>query len=1250
MKLYLNKRININKILQIFLIIINFINYAQDVESFTFESKYRHSLVLENGNLLIVHKTGINLYNRLLSSLIGQYNFSDNLTEKSSIGTNFFQEEETDNKYVFILAKNILYIFSPDNLEFIFSSDLSEDLLNLDNHVCMINFNFFLYQYIEPIFYIFVSYPLEGKAILKLFKVNLSTNSVSNYISYTHSSIDSDSSERYISKLGISCQLMNGNILVCFYKINYPKELRAVGFQLDEYNNTFQELSEISASSSQIEKEQQTIKSCISEDKQKAFICYRVASYEGDSTYCVVFDITTLTFGEEVSYAEKCSTDSPEYINIYYFKENREYFFICKTTDNNENYKIIKFDNNFNKIDLDEDEYNQEPNLSLGECYHVYSFSLIYLSKYGSYHIISDPLVYGTTELIKINTLPDYYNYNTDSTSTLEKLMSSLPYIYSTNINKIKTTTIISSSLSSTNIFSSLLISSTAISSKISSNKISTLYPITSTNLFSNILSSKIYSSNIYSSRIPFSTIISSKIKTSPIPFSTIISSKIKTSTIPFSTIISSKIKTSTISSSTIISSKIKTSLIYSSNIYSSTIISSSNISYSDINSSSNIFKTIPFILNSTFLTIISDIINNTILTDCDLISKGNKILNNICIKNFTRNLIDQIKKEKSIISKEFNDYAIYLYELGTNIEEVQINNINLIFVDNLDLKNNLMQNYGLEKGENIYVLILDYINLDLNSAVNGYDFIFVLENGTILNLTELDIDIYSNISLPIKNFEISNYDYALYFSGYGYDIYDNNDSFYKNICTSAYYDDNDIVINDRKKYIYPNNISLCIYNCVYKIADLEKKRFICECILNSKNASNSSNSYSFEIEEKNTFSTYLLDLMNYKLFNCYFLLLSFNNYKENIAFYLLLIYFFLYIFFILKFFIHRIRYLRIHTFENLAKNFKKIIKKRISKKKTTCKSLNLNNKEKSSDEQSNQNLILRNSKVFNIKRKKIKRNTSRKLSKKKTTIRNNKQNELEVIENEENEKNKVNKINNKENEINKIDNRKDEEIIYSKLCFNEAILLDKRNTFQIFIQILLEKIEIIDLIFNNNTRIKELFISKYILSLLIDFFFNAFLYSDKVISKKYKNKGKLNIVIRFTLSILSNIITNIICYFLNYCNDIEDKIEEMLEIRQEIKLLKILKIFTRYIIIKIIILSLFQIVIILMCIYYILIFFIVYSCSQISLLINYLTSLLEKIGFSLLISFIIAVSRKLSIFWYSKYLYNTSKYIDEHL
>ena len=173
--------------------------------------------------------------------------------------------------------------------------------------------------------------------------------------------------------------------------------------------------------------------------------------------------------------------------------------------------------------------------------------------------------------------------------------------------------------------------------------------------------------------------------------------------------------------------------------------------------------------------------------------------------------------------------------------------------------------------------------------------------------------------------------------------------------------------------------------------------------------------------------------------------------------------------------------------------------------------------------------------------------------------------------------------------------------------------------------------------------------ICQYILSLLIDFFLNTLLYSDDVISHKYHNNGKLDFIVTLTISLTSNIITSIICYFNDYSEGIEERLEQILEIKREYFYLNAIKHFLKTFKVKLILFFFNQIIIISCCYYYIVIFCIIYSCSQLSLLTNYFTSILEGIITSVIISIIIVITRKIGIIFKNRYIYNTSKYINEH-
>ena len=65
----------------------------------------------------------------------------------------------------------------------------------------------------------------------------------------------------------------------------------------------------------------------------------------------------------------------------------------------------------------------------------------------------------------------------------------------------------------------------------------------------------------------------------------------------------------------------------------------------------------------------------------------------------------------------------------------------------------------------------------------------------------------------------------------------------------------------------------------------MDNKKIVCKCQLNNNGKYENEDNY-FLLEEKSNFWNYILDNINYKIFKCYDLFLSFDNLKENIGFY----------------------------------------------------------------------------------------------------------------------------------------------------------------------------------------------------------------------------------------------------------------------------------------------------------------------------------------------------------------------------
>jgi len=587
----------------------------------------------------------------------------------------------------------------------------------------------------------------------------------------------------------------------------------------------------------------------------------------------------------------------------------------------------------------------------------------------------------------------------------------------------------------------------------------------------------------------------------------------------------------------------------------------------------------------------------------------------------------------------------VYLYNINSDINIIKEINYNLTFIDftseNIE---NLKKQFNLD--EEIYILISVFPSNEPQTATSDYNFKLLLESGKELNLSFINTDFYVNVYVPIIDLNSSKYNYAAYFVEQGFDILNKHSNFYYDNCLSAYYIDNDIIIKDRIKEIFPNNITLCKSNCKYKNVNIKEKRISCECNLNTnkyKNANELNNDNNIlEVKEENeNFGDLLLKNINYKIFKCSHLIFSFKNLKDNIGFYLLSIVFILMLIFNIKFFFFGLSNLRVKMFEEVPtkEKIKSMLIEQLSKrrKKRHVKIINNPIRKKVQFKTITPSKIYKN----NVSITYIHKNKNTKYKKSSKKIHST---DYSSSSRSKSPFKKINKALN--NYINKIKEKNYE--IYNNLPYTRAIINDHRSALQLFESILLQKFELIHLIMTK-TKVKDILVCEYILSLLIDFFFNTFFYSDDIISHKYHNNGKLKFAVALIITISSNIATSIICHFLNHSNWIEEKIENILEIRIEYKYLFLLNKFLKFLKIKMILFLICEIIIFVFCFYYVVIFCSVFTQTQISLLINYFASLLEGVAKSIIVSILIVITRKIGINYLNIYSYNISKYLNEH-
>ena len=208
-------------------------------------------------------------------------------------------------------------------------------------------------------------------------------------------------------------------------------------------------------------------------------------------------------------------------------------------------------------------------------------------------------------------------------------------------------------------------------------------------------------------------------------------------------------------------------------------------------------------------------------------------------------------------------------------------------FIDLGECETIIKQYYNLKDTTELYILGIDSPNKNKNSSTYVYNFEIYLENGTQLEYATICKDSKISISSSITNPELVKLEEANYFSNFGYDIYTKNSSFYEDNCSPAYIYGNDITLDDRKKYFYPSNVSLCNDSCLYSSVNFTTQRFICECQTSSNISEYHDNEINDEIEKDDKYIDYFLSLINYRIIICYKFFSDFGNYYANGGFYI---------------------------------------------------------------------------------------------------------------------------------------------------------------------------------------------------------------------------------------------------------------------------------------------------------------------------------------------------------------------------
>ena len=632
--------------------------------------------------------------------------------------------------------------------------------------------------------------------------------------------------------------------------------------------------------------------------------------------------------------------------------------------------------------------------------------------------------------------------------------------------------------------------------------------------------------------------------------------------------------------------------------------------------------------------------------------------------------------------------YYISEYSSSSSIQ-TNLSEINLGECESI-LKNK----YGISDNEKLILLQIE-TKIE-GQATSNVEYYVYSPNGTLL-----DLSVCSNIDITITKVITDtsnlNLDTAKSLAEQGVDIYNINDDFFNNFCNGISVYNQDLTLENRIDDVYVN-VSFCDDGCEYQGINLDTYKVICSCTNEETNSIQNTTT----TKNKNKFLKViddLLDNINYKIVVCYKYWLNVKYFKNNGGFYFSVI-----IFVILQILIiiNCCKWYKI-TLKKLKEDINKINLKRINDENLMSRNYDspnhLNNTkyyisssskrnmmipkinknflftENNIDSELSQNIQNQN-KIGNIEYEEINKkmiemnniktpiynyffyspiknkkngNKNKNHSKKNSTTNT----ELELITSNNTNKNEKNIYSNSEENINtdnlKKENKKD--IDYDELNYFEALIQDKRKFINIVWHSALCKIDIIAIFIHiGKYEYFPILISVYLYSLTLDFTVNALLFSDDIISSKYKNGGKLKFWESWILSVSSNIVckilTNSVCALTQYNDNFELIIEQ---VNKKKKQKKYSILFLNKARKKIIIYFIIQNILMLFFIYYLNIFCALYSQSQVALFNNYLlgslNSLLYSLGFALLIS----IFRFISLNYHKKRCFLISKYLENN-
>ena len=591
------------------------------------------------------------------------------------------------------------------------------------------------------------------------------------------------------------------------------------------------------------------------------------------------------------------------------------------------------------------------------------------------------------------------------------------------------------------------------------------------------------------------------------------------------------------------------------------------------------------------------------------------EILKNNCTKGkITINQIDYIKnnilysnytKENTVIKTENVIIQISTLEDQQNSDDPVVSNIDLGECENI-----LKDSNDLSRDDTLIIFKTDIKTEDLSSTYVAYE---VYHPYTLkkLNLSICE-DVQITVRVPVI-LDDSVESLINSVSNSGYDIFNENSSFYNDIC-ATYTSENgtDMLLSDRKKDIYEisQNQTMCQTGCQLESYNSTSKKAKCNCAISSENVTSLDINDLFDEKEiaKSFYNT--LTNSNFRVLKCYKLIIDFSKILRNTGEILMSTLFIIFLILIFVYIINgqklihnyidliiKMKNINNKKFERNNKNKTKqkikenkkinIFKKSLKNNKSKSRIKNKKNNKKEPPRKKKPTSALLKKNINNQKKQTFKRNSVKKFSK--GYINNNILLNVQVIKDEKNkkrnnrikEKNKR-KLSNKKSiysdihtkkslntfKLDNLENLTEKNIKINKFQANEenfkslndqqinnlqydlAIKYDKRTYFQYYWS-LLKKKQLILFTFlpNNDYNLTSVKIALFIVSFSLYFTINGFFFNDDTMHKVYEDNGSYNFLNQLPQILYSSVISAIINMILKQLSLSEKNI---LEIKEE--------------------------------------------------------------------------------------------------